>query len=101
MINRVRNGSDVLRLLRRHDHAKRLHSPARPVLFQRRHGLVSAMITTSRSGTLIHRIAGASGLCYADAAPIQVTPQDFRRTLAARGDAAAHLAIEDAGDRLR
>ena len=64
IIARVRDDRGHVPLLRRYDHAERLHSPPLPFLFQRRHGLLNVMITTSHAGTLIHRIVASSGLAY-------------------------------------
>jgi hypothetical protein len=58
------------------------------------------MITPSHAGTLIHRIAAASGLCYADGTPLQITPHDFRRVFATDAVAAGlpvHIAAKVLG----
>jgi len=100
IIQRVSVGGDGVPLLRRYDHAERLHSPPLPFLFQRRQGLVNTMITTSQAGTLIDRIMTGSGIVHTDGTPVRITPHDFRRIFATEAVSAGlpvHIAAKILG----
>lgn len=100
IIQRVTDSSGRIPLLRRYDHAERLHSPPLPFLFQRRQGLVNTMITTSHAGALINRIMTASGIVHGDGTAAQITPHDFRRILATEAVSAGlpvHIAAKILG----
>ncbi len=100
IIQRVSDSSGRIPLLRRYDHAERLHSPPLPFLFQRRQGLVNTMITTSQAGTLIDRIMTSSGIVHTDGTPARITPHDFRRIFATEAVSAGlpvHIAAKILG----
>lgn len=100
IIQRVSIGGDRVPLLRRYDHAERLHSPPLPFLFQRRQGLVTTMITTSQAGNLINRIMTGSNIVHTDGAPARITPHDFRRIFATEAVSAGlpvHIAAKILG----
>jgi hypothetical protein len=100
IIHRISDADGRVPLLRRYDHAERVHSPPLPFLFQRRQGLVNTMITPSQAGVLINRIMTTSSIVHTDGTPARITPHDFRRIYATEAVSAGlpvHIAAKVLG----